>query len=71
MAVTEYTGEEVELTSGEYAIIVNGSICSEKIEDTSIFSPYKIVVGTESEIDSYIANNKITYEVIPLPEINE
>ena len=71
MAITEYINDEVTLNSGECAIVVNGSVCTDKIEDTRIASPLKIVVGTDSEIDTYMTTNYLTYEEIPLPEIDE
>ena len=68
MAITEYTESinDVTHTATKASIVINsnnkivGSIMKEI--DATITTTEKVVVGTLSEIESYIEDNNLTYE---------
>ena len=70
MATQEYINESVDVLANEFAIVVNGSEISGDIEEgpVTIATPtnIKIVVGTSEEIDQYVVDNNLTYEVIAI-----
>ena len=68
MAISEYTDSinDVIHTANKASIVINsnnkivGSIIKET--EMSITTTEKVVVGTLSEIESYIEDNNLTYE---------
>ena len=74
MAIQEYIDDSVDVASTKYVIIVNGTEISGQIEkggyNVTTSGGVKIVVGTQSEINAYIADNNLTYEDLDLPEID-
>ena len=66
MAIQEYTNEinEITLTTTKRAIILTSD---NKIDDsiiegpTNIIATNKVVVGTQNQINTYIADNNLEY----------